>query len=112
MPCAWYGDRETDKNDETYFSYGALWCGTAPLPLVDHIADITVPLFYLGAAGGFGDHGLYSTTLVSSTDVSSIVVRHLAVENEPEDYGRADLLYGNDTPALAWEPLAQWLLAH
>jgi hypothetical protein len=90
----------------------ALWCGTTPLPLADHLADITVPLFYLGAAGGFGDHGLYTTTLVGSTDVTTHVVRRLAVESEPEDFGHADLLYADDAPALAWAPLEQWLLAH
>lgn len=90
----------------------ALWCGEAPLPLADHLADIAVPLFYLGAAGGFGDHGLYTTTVVGSTDVSTHVVRRLPVESEPDDFGHADLLYADDAPALAWEPLAQWLLAH
>jgi len=90
----------------------ALWCGEGTLPLADHLADITVPVFYLGAAGGFGDHGLYSTTVVGSTDVTTHVVRRLAVEDEPEDYGHGDLLYADDAPTLAWEPLAQWLLAH
>ena len=90
----------------------ALWCGEAPLPLGDHLAEVTVPLFYLGAAGGFGDHGLYSTTVVGSTDVTTHVVRRLPIENEPEDFGHADLLYADDAPALAWEPLSQWLLAH
>ncbi|WP_281315387.1 hypothetical protein [Polyangium sp. y55x31] len=90
----------------------ALWCGEAPLPLDDHLADITVPLFYLGAAGGFGDHGLYTTTVVGSTDVTTHVVRRLPVENEPEDFGHGDLLYAADASTLAWEPLAQWLLAH
>ncbi|MDI1442652.1 hypothetical protein [Polyangium sp. 6x1] len=90
----------------------ALWCGEGPLPLVDHLAEITVPLFYLGAAGGFGDHGLYSTTVVGSTDVTTHVVRLLPTENEPEDFGHGDLLYADDAPTLAWDPLAQWLLAH
>ncbi|MDC3955278.1 hypothetical protein KEG38_15540 [Polyangium jinanense] len=90
----------------------ALWCGEAPLPLDDHLADITVPLFYLGAAGGFGDHGLYTTTVVGSTDVTTHVVRRLPADSEPEDFGHGDLLYAKDAPALAWEPLSQWLLAH
>ncbi|MDI1476281.1 hypothetical protein [Polyangium sp. y55x31] len=90
----------------------AMWCGTGTLPLADHLADISVPLFYLGAAGGFGDHGLYTTTLVASTDVTTHVVRRLPASREIEDFGHADLLYANDAPALAWAPLAQWLLAH
>jgi acetyl esterase/lipase len=90
----------------------AMWCGTGTLPLADHLADINVPLFYLGAAGGFGDHGIYTTTLVASTDVTTHVVRRLPASREVEDYGHADLLYADDAPALAWAPLAQWLLAH
>ncbi|UQA63919.1 hypothetical protein E8A73_036990 [Polyangium aurulentum] len=91
---------------------GAVWCGEAPLPIADHLADIEVPIFYLGAAGGFGDHGLHTTTVVGSTDVTTHVVRRLAVEQEPEDYGHADLLYATDAPELAWAPLEKWLLAH
>ncbi|MDI1446002.1 hypothetical protein [Polyangium sp. 6x1] len=90
----------------------AMWCGTGTLPLADHLANISVPLFYLGAAGGFGDHGLYTTTLVASTDVTTHVVRRLPASREVEDFGHADLLYAEDAPALAWAPLTQWLLAH
>jgi hypothetical protein len=90
----------------------ALWCGDAPLPFEDHLADISIPLYYLGAAGGFGDHGLYTTTLVASTDVTTHVIRRLPVEREAEDFGHADLLYGSDAPLLAWQPLAQWILEH
>jgi pimeloyl-ACP methyl ester carboxylesterase len=90
----------------------AMWCGDGPLPLADHLADITVPLFYLGAAGGFGDHGLYTTTLVASTDVTTKVIRRLAPAQEGEDFGHADLLFAGDAPDLAWQPLAQWILQH
>jgi hypothetical protein len=90
----------------------ALWCAEAPLPIPDHFADIHVPLFYLGAAGGIGDHGLYTTTLVGSSDVTSLVLRRLDPSAEAEDYGHADLLYADDAPALAWQPLAEWILRH
>ncbi len=90
----------------------ALWCGDAPLPLADHLADITIPLYYLGAAGGFGDHGLYTTTLVASTDVTTNVIRRLAPALEAEDFGHGDLLYAKDAPDLAWQPLAAWILQH
>lgn len=40
----------------------ALWCGEGAAPVAAPLAGITVPVFYLGAAGGFGDHGLYTTT--------------------------------------------------
>jgi hypothetical protein len=87
-------------------------CFEGPLPLADHLADISVPIFYLGAAGGYGDHGIYSTTVTRSTDVTTHVVRRLSLEQEAEDFGHADLLFGGDAPALAWRPLAAWLLQH
>src|SRR3954466_15087728 len=90
----------------------ALWCGDGPLPLVDHLEDIQVPLFYLGAAGGFGDHGIYTTTLVASTDVTVHVVRRLDAAREDEDFGHGDLLYAADAVDHAWNPLANWLLQH
>ena len=94
--------RETAELDE-------LWCGTSPRP---SLANIRVPLFYLGAAGGFGDHGLYSTTRTSSTDVTTLVIRRFGPERVAEDFGHGDLLYAADAPALAWNPLATWLLRH
>jgi hypothetical protein len=90
----------------------AMWCGEGPLPLEDHLEDIEVPLFYLGAAGGFGDHGIHSTTLVASADVTTHVVRLLDAAHEEEDYGHGDLLYGAEAVEHAWEPLADWLLQH
>jgi pimeloyl-ACP methyl ester carboxylesterase len=90
----------------------SIWCNEGPRPVPDHLSSISVPLFYLGAAGGFGDHGLYSTTLVASNDVTTQVVRRLAPSLEAEDFGHGDLLYANDAPTLAWWPLARWIVAH
>jgi pimeloyl-ACP methyl ester carboxylesterase len=85
-------------------------CGEGPLPLEDHLADIRVPIFYLGAAGGFGDYGIHSARVTRSTDVTTHVVRRLPAELEVSDYGHADLLFARDAPELAWYPLAAWLL--
>lgn len=90
----------------------ALWCGDAPLPIDAPLDRIQIPLYYLGAAGGMGDHGLYTTTLVSSTDVTADVIRRLPAEGEAEDFGHADLLFATDAAALAWKPLAAWIEAH
>jgi hypothetical protein len=88
-----------------------LWCGEN-LPVNMDLSRVRVPLLYLGAAGGFGRHGLYSTTLVGSSDVTTRVVQRLPDERIEEDFGHADLLFARDAEALAWEPLADWLLAH
>ncbi|WP_394828183.1 hypothetical protein [Pendulispora albinea] len=90
----------------------ALWCNEGPLPVDVPLERIRVPLFYIGTAGGFGDHGLYSTTRVGSTDVTTLVLRRFPVEREAEDFGHGDILYGREAPQRAWRPLAAWIRAH
>lgn len=92
----------------------ALWCGDPAVPpAIDApLGRIRVPVFYLGAAGGYGDHGLYSTTQVASTDVTTLVIRRLPAEREAEDFAHADLLFATDAPTLAWQPLVAWIRSH
>ncbi len=92
--------------------FDALLCGEAPLPVDAPLSNIRVPLLYLGAAGGIGSIGLHSTTQVSSADVTALVVSRFGPERRAEDFGHADLLFGDDAPDLAWQPLAAWLLHH
>jgi len=89
-----------------------MWCGDGNGPPAPDLSRIEVPLFYLGAAGGYGDHGLYSTTRVGSRDVTTLVVRRQPPEAIAADFGHADLLFATEAPALAWEPLARWLREH
>jgi hypothetical protein len=90
----------------------ALTCGDAPLPVDVPLSRIRVPLLLIGAAGGYGNHAVFSTTQVGSTDVSTRVIRQLPPEREAEDFGHADLLFSPDAPALAWQPLLSWLRGH
>jgi hypothetical protein len=90
----------------------AMTCGDAPLPLDLPISQIRVPLYLLGAAGGYGDHAIFSTTQVASTDVTTHVVRELPAAREAEDFGHADLLFAPEAPAVAWQPLLVWLRGH
>ncbi|MEO8550808.1 MAG: hypothetical protein ABI678_12570, partial [Kofleriaceae bacterium] len=89
----------------------AMTCGDAP-PLDLPLARIEVPLLLIAAAGGYGEHALYSTTQVGSSDVTTRVIRQLPVEQEAEDFGHADLLFSPQAEALAWHPLLAWLQAH
>jgi hypothetical protein len=92
--------------------FDALNCADGNVPFDDHLADIRVPAFYLGAAGGIGDHGLYTTQLLGSRDVTSTVVRKLDISREREDVGHADLLYADDAGSFAWRPIARWIATH
>jgi len=49
----------------------ALLCGD-DTPYDDYLGEITIPVFYVGAAGGFGEYGVYTTTLLVSCQASSV----------------------------------------
>lgn len=88
----------------------SMWCGDGSGPFAVDLSKVRVPLFYLGAGGGFGERGLYSTTRVASTDVT---VRVIHTDPDPfQDFGHGDLLFATSAPTLAWQPLAAWLAAH
>ena len=86
----------------------ALTCGTAEV----NLAAITVPVLYIGAGGGFGEYGTYTTTLLGSTDVMSLVVSKVPPEQRLFDYGHADLFVASDAQQLVWQPLLDWVNAH
>ena len=78
----------------------------------DHIGEVTVPLFYVGAAGGIGRFGEYATTLVASPDVTILIVQQLGDDDRAEDYGHADLMIGLDAESLVWRPILEWIMTH
>jgi hypothetical protein len=92
--------------------FDALLCGEGPQPVDAPLSAIEVPVFYIGAAGGIGDLGLYATTQVASTDVETLIVQRFGPEQRAADFGHTDLLLADDAPALAWQPLADWLVDH
>jgi hypothetical protein len=92
--------------------FDALLCGSGPQPVDAPLANVRVPLFYIGAAGGIGSLGIHATTRVSSADVSTMVVQRFGPERRAEDFGHADLLFATDAPALVFQPLTTWLLHH
>ena len=92
--------------------FDALLCGSGSLPVSAPLAAIRVPLLYIGAAGGVGARGVFTTTQVSSTDVTARLVQRFPEARQVEDFGHGDLLYATDAEALAWRPLASWLARH
>jgi len=108
----WFASAPPHQSMRESADTDALTCGDAPLPLDLPLSRIRVPLFLLAAAGGYGEHAVYSTTQVGSTDVTTLVIRRLPVEDERFDFGHGDLLYATDAPALAWQPLLDWLTHH
>jgi hypothetical protein len=90
----------------------AMWCGSVDVPYDDHLGAVSVPVMYVGGAGGTGRYGLHSLSLLGSKDVSSLVVRRLPDEARALDYGHADLFLADDAEATVWTPVLNWLERH
>jgi pimeloyl-ACP methyl ester carboxylesterase len=86
-------------------------CGDS-LPYDDNLAAIDVPVYYVGAGGGFGEFGLDTLGRLGSTDVSTNVVRLYAPEGRPVDFGHSDLFLADNARELVWKPLYDWLVTH
>lgn len=87
-------------------------CEETDVPFDDHLGDIRVPVLYVGAGGGFGEFGVYTTTLLGSTDVQTHIVQLQPDPARLFDFGHADLFNAADAPTLVWQPILDWLQAH
>jgi hypothetical protein len=87
-------------------------CGATQTPFDNHLSDITVPVLYVGAGGGFGPNGLYTLTFLGSQDVSSLIVSFYPPDQAALDFGHADLFNAQDADDLVWSPIYQWLSLH
>ncbi|NBD10855.1 MULTISPECIES: hypothetical protein [Corallococcus] len=85
-------------------------CGL-DVPYDDHLKDVKVPVLYVGAGGGVGRFGEYSTRLLGSTDVTHLIVRNRPEAERALDYGHADLFLARDARARVWTPILQWMQA-
>ena len=94
------------------YDYLCIWCDEPDVPFDDHLAEITVPVFYIGAAGGLGETGVYTTTLLGSPDVSTLIVRLHPDEEIGLDFGHIDLWTAGNAQGLVWAPILDWLAGH
>jgi len=84
-----------------------LVCDELDSPYDDHLEEVTVPVLFVGAAGGYGEVGLYSTTLVGSSDVTTLMVSQ--TPDPVEDWGHSDLFLAAGAEALVWQPILDWI---
>ena len=87
----------------------ACLCNEEEVTIDDHLGEIKVPILYLGAAGGFGEQGLFTSSLTKSNDITEHIVN---LKFNQRSFGHADLFMANDAAELAWEVMRQWLVGH
>ena len=90
----------------------ACLCNEQEVTIDDHLGEIKVPILYLGVAGGFGQQGVFTSSLTASTDITDHIVSLRPQQLRAIDYGHADLFMGDNAAELAWEVLRQWLVDH
>ena len=95
-----------------YLDGEAMYIDTIDSPHDDYLHKITIPVLYIGAAGGEGEYGIYTTTLLGSKDNSNIIVSLYPPEYAAVDYGHSDLLMADNAESLVWEPIADWINNH
>ncbi|WP_171817908.1 hypothetical protein [Pyxidicoccus fallax] len=88
------------------------WACGKNVPYDDHLKKVKVPVLYVGAAGGMGQYGVYSVSLLGSTDVTVQIARTMPEAARALDYGHADLFLADDARERVWKPLLQWVRAH
>jgi hypothetical protein len=96
---------------QSYYDWAACACNEEDVSFDNHLDDITIPVFYLGAGGAMGSLGEFSTSLTASTDITHYIVNIPDAERE-FDYGHADLFLGQQADELVWEVLQNWLIDH
>ncbi len=87
-------------------------CDQDDVPFDDHLGDIEVPILYLGAGGGVGEYGVYTTTVLGSDDVTTHVVRLGPPSARATEIGHVDIFTATNAPTLFWRPLLDWIAAH
>jgi hypothetical protein len=90
----------------------AVWCNELDVPYDDHLAEINVPVFYVGAEGGFGSFGVDTLGRLGSADVSTHLVRLHPAQARAVEFGHADLFLADNARELVWSPIHNWIVSH
>ena len=91
---------------------GHLACDELDLPFDDALSQVTVPVLYVGVDGGFGEAGVFTTTLLGSSDVTIELVDLEPPERRLLDYGHIDVATAANAGFLAWDSIAAWIRDH
>lgn len=90
----------------------AIWCGDIDTPHDDHLREISVPVFYVGAEGGFGSFGVDTLGRLGSADKSTHLVRLHTAQERAVEFGHADLFLADNARELVWAPIHNWIVNH
>lgn len=82
--------------------------GGMDTPYLDHLGEITVPVFDLGGAGGLAPDTEATLSYLGGDDVTQLYVSIGASEAQLE-YGHIDIFTGWNAVDLVWQPALEWV---
>lgn len=92
--------------------YLATMSDAVEVPFDDHLAQISVPVFNVCPAGGFGELGHYGTQFIGSTDITHLDIQLKPDEEAVMDFGHIDIFTASHAPSLVWQPILDWINSH
>ncbi len=90
----------------------AVSCPTIDTPYDDNLAEIKIPVLYIGHAGGFGALGEYTPDLLGSSDVTKMMIQFLSDADAANDFGHMEAFTADEAQQLVWEPMLKWIIDH
>jgi hypothetical protein len=92
-----------------WYDYATIMCDEEDVPWDDHLADITVPILNIAPAGGVGEVGLHTLTLLGSSDITTLYIQLQSDDQRELDFGHIDLWTADNAPEQVWQPMVDWI---
>lgn len=92
------------------YDIAAVHCDEVDLPFDDYLHEINVPVFFVGAGGGFGGAMDETIELIGSEDKTFL---NIELQSEPLlDFGHVDLFIAENAQEVFWLPVLDWINDH
>lgn len=93
------------------YDIAVIGCDQEDSPHDDYLSLIEVPVFFLGAGGGFGDGMDYTASLL--TGCSDVTLLNVQLQTPKLlDIGHCDIFTAEISQQEFWTPILQWIEAH
>lgn len=93
------------------YDFTAIHCGQVEVPFDDHLGEVSVPVLFVGANGGWGSLMGHTASLL--TGCSDVSLLNVSVNDDMLlDIGHVDIFVSTEAPQRFWRPMLDWIVAH
>ncbi len=92
------------------YDIAATHCDEEDVPFDDYLHEINVPVFFVGAGGGWGHMMDYTASLLGSEDIELL---NIQLQSEVLlDIGHVDIYTAVNAEEVFWQPVLDWIVDH